>query len=132
MTYDTPSQNGSKMMPVLDLQVWCENDTVLFKFYEKPVTSQFVIHRDSALPWTVKKISIAGEVCRRYLNTSPCLVDEGEVGEVIDVFRHKLFMSGYNQRERELIVSEGVSRYTNILKQAEGGSRPLYRSSEWQ
>ena len=96
------------------------------------MTSQFVIHRDSALPWTVKKISLAGEVCRRYLNTSPCLVDEGEVGEVIDVFRHKLFMSGYNQRERELIVSEGVSRYTNILKQAEGGSRPIYRSSEWQ
>ena len=62
----------------------------------------------------------------------PCLVDEGQVGELIDRFRHKLFMSGYNQRGRELIVSEGVSCYTNILKQAEGGSRPLYQSLEWQ
>ena len=34
--------------------------------------------------------------------------------------------------EREIIVSEGVARYTNIVKLAEDGSRPLYRSSEWQ
>ena len=32
MTYDMPSQNTSRMMPVLDLQVWCEDDYVLFKF----------------------------------------------------------------------------------------------------
>ena len=124
--------NETKMMPVLDLQVRWEEDTILFKFYEKSMSSQFVIHRDSALCWTVKKISLAGEVCRRYLNTSPCLVEQGEVGELVDKFRHKLLLSGYSQKEREIIVSEGVSRYTNIVKQAEGGSRPLYRSSEWQ
>ena len=132
MTYDTPSQNSSKMMPVLDLQVWCEENKLLFKFYEKPVSSQFVIHRDSALSWNVKKVSLAGEVCRRYLNTSPSLVDQGEVGEMIDKFRHKLLLSGYSQKEREIIVSEGVSRYTNLVKQAETGMRPLYRTSQWQ
>ena len=63
MTFDTPSQYISKMMPVQDLQVWCEEDKILFKFYEKPMSSQFVVHRDSALPWNVKKISLAGEVC---------------------------------------------------------------------
>ena len=36
-----------------------------------------------------------------------------------------------NHREWEKIVSEGVSRYVNIVKQAEEGTRPLYRSSQW-
>ena len=132
MTYDTPSLNDSGMMPVLDLQVWCEDNEVLVRFYEKHVSSKFCIRRDSALSWNTKKISMAGEVCRRYLNTSPSLVEKGEVGEVIDRFRYKLMISGYTLKERELIVSEGVSRYVNIVKQAESGKRPLYRSSRWQ
>ena len=132
MTFDTPSRNASGKMPVLDLQVWCRDDKLLFMFYEKPMVSSYVIHRDSALSWNVKKISLAGEVCRRYLNTSPCLVDEGMVGDLIDKFRHKLLFSGYSHVEREIIVSEGISRYTNIVKEAESGVRPLYRSSEWQ
>ena len=70
------------------------------------------------------------KVCRRYLNTSPSLVEKGEVGEVIDRFRYKLMVSGYTLKEREVIVSEGVSRYVNIVKQAEIGKRPLYRSSQ--
>ena len=31
-----------------------------------------------------------------------------------------------------IIVSEGVSRYVNIVKKTEEGIRPLYRSSQWQ
>ena len=88
MTFDAPSRNASEKMPVLDLQVWCRDDKLLFMFYEKPMVSSYVIHRDSALSWNVKKISLAGEVCRRYLNTSPCLVDEGMVGDLIDKFGH--------------------------------------------
>ena len=132
MTNDAPSLDASGKMPVLDLQVWCSDNSLLFMFYEKPMTSSYVIHRESALSWNVKKVSLAGEVCRRYLNTSPCLVDMGLVGEMIDEFRYKLLCSGYSQMEREIIVSGGVARYTNIVKLAEDGSRPLYRSSEWQ
>ena len=55
MTFDTPSQNVSGMMPVLDLQVWSSNDDLFFKFYEKPMASQYVIHRDSTLSWNIKK-----------------------------------------------------------------------------
>ena len=51
---------------------------------------------------------------------------------MIDKFRHNLLLSGYSQKEREIIVSEGVSWYTNLVKQAETGSRPLYRTSHWK
>ena len=96
MTNDAPSLNASGKMPVLDLQVWCSDNSLLFMFYKKPMTSSYVIHRESALSWNVKKVSLAGEVCRRYLNTSPCLVDMGLVGEMIDEFRYKLLCSGYS------------------------------------
>ena len=55
MTFDTPSRNATKMMPVLDLQIWCQDDQVKFQFYEKPMASNYVIQRWSALPWNVKK-----------------------------------------------------------------------------
>ena len=95
------------------------------------MVNRYLIHRDSALSWNVKKISLPGEVCRRYLNTSPCLVDKGIVGEIKNQFRHKLLLSGYSHVELDVIVSEVMSRYTNIVKQAKSGVLPLYRSSEW-
>ena len=80
---------------------------MLFKFYEKPMSSKFFARRDSALSWNTKKKSMAGEVCRRYLNTSQSLVEKGEVREVIDLFRYKLMVSGYTLKEQEVTVSEG-------------------------
>ena len=131
MTFDTPSMNASKKMPVLDLQIWCQNNQVRFCFYEKPMASNFVIHRWSALSWTTKKSSLAGEVARRYLNNSPELVTEQYMEPLLDKFRHKMLVSGYSCREREIIIKEGTARYHNILKLAAKGERPIYRPSSW-
>ena len=87
MTFDTISLNASHRMPVLDLQVRCREDKLLFMFYEKSLVSPYEIHSDDpVLSWNVKKESLAGEVCRRHLNTSPCLVEEGVVGKIIVSF----------------------------------------------
>ena len=81
-------------MPVLVIEVCCEDDGVLFSFYEKSMASQFVLMRDSALSWTVKKAALSGEVARRLLNTSPVLVANGGAEEHLDKlcykFDHKL------------------------------------------
>ena len=123
MTFDTPSMNASKKMPVLDLQIW-------FCFYEKPMASNFVIHRLFALSWTTKKSSLAGEVARRYLNNSPELVTEQYMEPLLDKFRHKMLVSGYSCRERGIIIKEGTAQYHNIIL-AEKGERPIYRPSSW-
>ena len=49
--------------------------------------------------------------------------------DVVDRFRHKMMLSGYTLRERELIVQEGKNRYKNVLKQVNDGVRPSYRSA---
>ena len=63
---------------------------------------------------------------------SPCLVGTEVMSEIIDKFRHKMMMSGYSFKERELIVREGRNRYQNVLKQVENGLRPLFRSASWE
>ena len=125
MTFDTPSQNSNGMMPVLDLQIWSEDDQVRFMFYEKPMVSNYVLSRWSALSWNVKKSSLSGEVSRRLLNCSPEVMNDEYEDDVLDKLRWKMMLSGYSEVEREIIIREGKARYTNILKLVEKGERPL-------
>ena len=92
LTFDSPSLNVDDKMPVLDLKLWCQGKYVQYVFYEKEMTSSKTIGRQSALPWTTKKISLAGEVTRRMLNTSH-LVKNG----VADQFEYKMLLSGYSE-----------------------------------
>ena len=55
MTYDAPSKNSNGRMPVLDVVILCERNQLLFSFYEKAMTSQFVIMKNSALSWLVEE-----------------------------------------------------------------------------
>ena len=132
MTFDTPSKNVSGKMPVLDLKIWSTEGEVMFEYYEKPMASQFVVGKWSALPWRVKRSCLAGEVARRFFNTSPSLVEEGAVEVFLDSFRFKLLKSGYTMKERELIIREGTARYRNVVKSVSRGERPLYRSASWR
>ena len=130
MTYDTPSRNADKMMPVLDLKVWLnEDDKIMFRFFEKDMVSKFTVMRKSALSWVTKKITLAGEITRRLLNTSPALISQGYAEDDIDRFLYKLMRSGYNVDERSIIEKEGRARYENIISQVNAGVRPLYRNS---
>ena len=131
LTFDTPSLNVDGRMPVLDMKLWCQENSVQHVFYEKEMTSSKTIDRQSALPWTTKKISLAGEVTRRMLNTSPQLVKNGAAEEYIEKFEYKMFLSGYSEGERSQIVKEGRARYFNILEKVEKGERPLYRPAGW-
>ena len=131
LTFDAPSLNPDLRMPVLDMKLWVHQQRILHVFYEKSMTSNRTILKDSALAWTTKKMALAGEVARRLLNTSPELVEEGLAEEIIEEFEYKMCLSGYNQIERDIILREGRARYGNIVLQSQRGERPIYRSAEW-
>ena len=86
MTFDTPSLNIEGRMPVLDMTVWVEDDEILFSFFEKPMASDMVMMRNSALSWQTKKAALSSEVARRLLNTSPSLVAQGLAEEDLGFF----------------------------------------------
>ena len=77
ITFESPSLNVDGKMPVLDMKLWCQDNYVQHVFYKKEMTSSKTIDRQSALPWTTKKISLTIEVTRRMLNTSPNLIRMG-------------------------------------------------------
>ena len=79
----------------------------------------------------MKKAALSGEVARRLLNTSPVLVANGGAEEHLDKLCYKLMISGYDQRERTIILREGKARYQNLCVLAEKGVRPLYRRASF-
>ena len=103
---------------------------VRFTFYEKPMATQFVIKRESALPWQVKKMTLAGEVARRQLNMDSQAWEE-EGSQVMDRFNFKMLTSGYTEYERRVVVKEGLARVANLKNKVACGKRPLYRKASW-
>ena len=64
-------------MPLLDIQSRVEPDNrIVWKYFEKDVTSPFTILNTSALPQKVKRMSLIQEGLRRLRNTCPALVQE--------------------------------------------------------
>ena len=57
------------------MTVWVDDDHILFTFYEKPMASDKVLMKNSALSWQTKKGAFFSEVARRLLKISPSLVD---------------------------------------------------------
>ena len=69
-TVDCPSTNTSGWMPLLAAEVRvAEDNTIDYRFYEKPISSRFVMMRNSAMPAKVKMNILTQEVIRRLRNT---------------------------------------------------------------
>ena len=129
MSFDSPAKNTSGWMPILDLPVRVVENQVEFMFFEKPITSDFVIMKNSAVSWEVKRATLVSEVSRRLFNTSPSLVERGYADVHIQKINWKMYVSGYSFKERVSITREAYARYRNVCKLVEEGKRPMYRSS---
>ena len=135
LTWDTPSNNQERRMPVLDLKLWMEQNhegvnRIRFSYYEKPMASKYVIMAGSGLSWQVKRSSLAGEVARRRLNMDDEAWQQEGI-EVLERFNCKMMRSGYTEYQRSVIVKEGLARVDNIKNKVELGIRPLYRMATW-
>ena len=49
MEYDCPSQHNSNRMPVLDLEIWNDKDTIRHSFYRKSMSCPYVILERSGI-----------------------------------------------------------------------------------
>ena len=100
LEYDCPSMHDDGKMPILDLKVWVnETNVIKHEFYAKDVSSKSVIHRNSALPDTVKRTVLSQEALRRLLNCSRDL-PWNEKAKHLTEFSLRLHFSGYDKRFR--------------------------------
>ena len=69
MKEDSPSDHESRMLPMLDVQMWVERNRIRYSFYEKLMVSMLVLMKRSALPTRTKIKILAQEVVRKRINT---------------------------------------------------------------
>ena len=135
---DYPSKHENNRLPVLDMEFWIEEveingvqkHQILYSHYMKPVSSRYVVHKDSAIPYRSKINVLTNDLLRVMKNVSP-LVGNEERNHHIQYFMHRLQFSGYSKSERILIYKRTRSRFQQYEEKVRLGEIPAYRSKFW-
>ena len=134
MKEDVPANHESGKLPMLDFQVWKEEveqedgtqTLLMHEFYEKKMTSKFVIMESSALPKRMKITTLSQEVVRRMRNTSRGVSSQRR-GEILSEFMLKLRRSGYSEADRLNICTSGLRGYLRMVRTEMSGGRRVNR-----
>ena len=121
---DHPEANRSRMVPVLDLQVWVrspgpnmdglDTDLLAWTFYEKSSASSKVMRATSAFNWRQKIVSLSMEVFRRLRNCTRQLTLRARLA-ILETFISKLRCSGYQEGTVRGILQSGLQYYFRKL-----------------
>ena len=91
-------------LPTLDVSLKVnEGGKVMWKFYEKPTTSETTVQGRSAMGASNKSQILANDLVRRLLNTGEGLPDT-EVTRVVDGYAVKLLKSGHRREKVKEII----------------------------
>ena len=69
-----------------------EDNLIIYKFFEKPMTANTVLHQRTAMPEDSKIRSLANDLTRRMLTTSERVPDSIR-REIVDMYAQKLLNS---------------------------------------
>ena len=111
-TMETQEDFPSGWLATLDTDLMVtENNRVEYNFYEKPMSSNMVVQKSSAMDENSKMKILANDLTRRLLNTSESLGMNAKV-KVVDMYSQKLTNSGYrvDQVRRIVIVQPKVDK----------------------
>ena len=111
MTVDYPSKNPSGWMPILDLSVRMANDnSVDFKWYKKPVATDYSILNRSAMPAATKRITLVQMGVTMLRNTRQRLHQLLRI-PLMEQLAEKMMMSGYPEDFRRGVIESAVVCY---------------------
>ena len=132
-TVDCPSTNISGWMPLLAAEVRVAADnTIDYRFYEKPISSRYVMMRNSAMSAKVKMNTLTQEVIRRLRNTRVTLPWADHQAPALTKFSKKMARSGYPEGYRSEVIKSGVLGFERQLEASRNGQKPLFRPRDWQ
>ena len=129
MEEDVGSSHPNKRLPILDLEMWVEDNQMLFSFYQKPVSSKDVILARSAFTLREKKNILLEEASRRLCCCSPELSWREKAAHLTDM-NLAMLRCGHSEEFRSLITVRAVAKYRNSLKNHKAASRPMYRTRQ--
>ena len=133
MEGDWPSKNEDGRMPILDMKVWVgEDGTILYKHYEKKVSSRTVLNSKSAHSAACKRGVHTQEVLRRLLNTSHRLSWDEETAPVITDYMDRMKDAGYGEKYRRDVLTHALRIYDHKWEEHKKGNRPIFRPKDWR
>ena len=133
MEADHPNQNADKKLPILDMEVWINQDHfVVYQHYEKPVTSRRVLAAQSAQATTCKRSVHVRELVRRILNTSSRLEWDPHVASVLTDYLARMMNAGYNEYYRKVTLDRALAIYDRMKQNENDGIQPVNRPKDWQ
>ena len=117
-------------LPTLDTNLMVnDSNIILFKYFEKPKSSNSVLLSRTAMPEDSKMRSLSNDLIRRMLNTSKRVSVDKRL-EIVYNFAQKLFNSGYKFEQVRKICIAGLKGYEKLLKAIQKpGGRKLHRTS---
>ena len=124
------------VLPSLDLNLWIrkEDNRTLYAFYEKPMATNMMIQKKSAMPENMRMSSLNQEMYRRMTNTSELVTLEQRL-EIVDQYGQKLTNSGYGLEQIRRAMVGGLVRYERRLLQSLSkpgvGWRPLHEGAKY-
>ena len=124
-TMETAEDFPSGRLPTLDMEIWVEKRRIMYKFWEKPMATKSVIHRESVLSENSKISSLSQEIMRRMKNTSEDVHMKERI-EVVDQYCRKLLSSGYANDQIDRIVTAGLRGYERALSKHRRGIKKLH------
>ena len=117
-------------LPTLDTKLWVENTgKVEYMFYEKPMSSRYLICKDSALPENVKMASLSQNLIRRLKHTSQNLPISFHL-EAINNFSKKMRTSGYTVAQTRRVVTAGLRGFETALKRAQEEGKSIHKGAK--
>ena len=134
LTMETEEMFGG-WLPTLDLEIRIDDQNrVIYRYYEKPMIPNMVLHKRSAMPESTRRSTLNQELIRRMVNTSEMVSIEERV-EIIDKYATKLMHSEYPLEEARNIIIGGLKGYERLLSLSKDTTnpkwKPLHMAAGW-
>ena len=129
-TVETRLDFDGHWLPTLDIKLAVTpTNRIKFKYYEKEVATNTVLHKKTAMEENQKAQILAQEMVRRMLNTND-MVDKKTRLEVVDNMAKKMRTSGYSVKQTRKIISNGLINYEAKKTRCRVEGKPLYRTAK--
>ena len=104
------------------------NNIIVYKFFEKPMAANTVLHFRTAMPEDAKVRSLANDLTRRMLTTSERVSDSVR-RLIVDEYAQKLLNSGYSIEVTRSIILAGLKGYEKKLRRSKQEGRKVLRTA---
>ena len=134
MTIDYPRKHADGKVPMLNVKMWMEEvdgqRLLLYKHYEKEMSTKAVLHATSAIPMKTKRTVLTQEALRIMLHCSRFLPWETVLGHMNKLMM-KIQYSGYDQKFRYEVAKSAINAFETMRRNEEMDIRPIHRPKDW-